>query len=275
MQGNAALPDWLHLLLPSSTVDPPILLPSANRRATVNAAGENSNVTSSSKTGTHKSRGRDASATEAVPASAPARERAPRAGMTVDGARTNEDQNLLAHVDRIAGGDETALANLYDATVSRVYGVALRIVRQPESAEEVVTDVYMQVWKDAVRYDATRGRVMAWLLIMARTRSLDLLRRADEAFSHPEPHELVDDVEERLTPQDLIQASADHTSLHTALLALTPMQRQLLALAFFKGLSHSEIVEHTGMPLGSVKTHIRRGLAELRKALESHPTFTR
>mgnify|MGYP001157458549 CR=1 FL=1 len=150
----------------------------------------------------------------------------------------------------------------------RVYAVALRIMRHADLAEEVVSDVYMQVWRDAHRYDASRGRVLAWLLIISRSRALDLLRRQDEAFSHPDPHELVAEPDSgQKTAQDLLQASQEGSALHAAMATLTPLQRQLLSLAFFRGLSHSEIVAHCGLPLGTVKTHIRRALGALRDAL--------
>ena len=180
-----------------------------------------------------------------------------------------EDDGLLrACLDGIRNRDEAALARLYDLTLSRVYGVALRILRSADLAEEAVSDVYMQVWRDVARYDDSRGRVLAWLLIIARSRALDVLRRQDEAFSHPDPYDLVSEPEAgRGDPHDLLAATRDAATLHTALTAMHPLQRQLLSLAFFKGLSHSEIVDHTGIPLGSVKTHIRRALAVLRASM--------
>jgi RNA polymerase sigma factor (sigma-70 family) len=179
------------------------------------------------------------------------------------------DAVLCALVNDIAYDNQAALEKFYDATVSRVYGVAIRIVRTPELAEEVISDVYMQVWRDAARYDQSRGRVLGWLLIIARTRSLDLLRKQDEAFSHPNPHDLVSEPEsQRDNPEDLLNAAQTNTKLYQALELLSPLQRQLLSLAFFRGLTHAEIVEHTALPLGSVKTHIRRALLVLRDKLQ-------
>jgi RNA polymerase sigma factor (sigma-70 family) len=175
---------------------------------------------------------------------------------------------LLEDIEGIIARSEPALARLYDATVSRVYGVALRIARTPEAAEEIVSDVYMQVWRDASRFDATRGSVIAWLLIITRSRALDWLRRKDEAFSHPDPHELV--AEDRFAiggPFDLLAQSRSNTALSDAIKQLPPLQRQLLAIAFFRGLSHSEIQEHTGLALGTIKTCIRSTLTKLRELL--------
>ena len=167
----------------------------------------------------------------------------------------------------IAQRDESALSAFYDATVSRVYGLALRITRQPEAAAEVVSDVYFQVWREAGRYDVRRGKVAAWLMTICRSRALDLLRRAEEAEAHPEPESLRPEAAEQDTAQDLLAATQQHAALHGALLRLEPLQRQLIALAFFRGLSHQEIAVHARLPLGSVKTHIRNALAVLRECL--------
>ncbi|MEP7154623.1 MAG: sigma-70 family RNA polymerase sigma factor [Betaproteobacteria bacterium] len=182
-----------------------------------------------------------------------------------------DDAALVECLAGIRGRDQKALARLYDLTVSRVYAIALRIVRHADMAGEVVSDVYMQVWRDAHRYDDERGKVLAWLLVIARSRSLDFLRRQDEAFSHPDPHALVSESESetrKCNPQDLLEATQAGSAVRAAMLRLSPLQRQLLSLAFFRGLTHTEIVEHSGIPLGSVKTHIRRALAILRNTLE-------
>jgi RNA polymerase sigma factor (sigma-70 family) len=276
VQGNSAsLPDWLQMMLPTPSFEPPNLATMKSKPPSDAAPGKTTSGSTAASGSTYSAQ---SSAKRGVPRASASISASHHAsgGASDDSARAREDADLLKCVDGVAGGDEAALAKLYDATVSRVYGVALRIVRQPESAEEVVTDVYMQVWKDAARYDASRGRVIAWLLIIARSRSLDFLRRADEAFSHPEPLTLVSEAEDNGSgPPDLLAATRDSSALQQALQVLTPIQRQLLSLAFFKGLSHSEIVEHAGIPLGSVKTHIRRALAELRKTLEIDPAFTR
>ena len=168
----------------------------------------------------------------------------------------------------IAKHEQSALAHFYDLTVNRVYAVALRIVRRIDLAEEVVSDVYLQVWRDAHRYDTERGRVLGWLVIIARSRALDLLRRQDEAFSHPEPYDLVAEPESNQQgPEDLLAAAQTGGAVHAALSHLSPLQRQLLSQAFFRGLSHQEIAEQCRMPLGTVKTHIRRALREMRNLL--------
>lgn len=170
----------------------------------------------------------------------------------------------------IAAQDENALAALYDATLGRVYGLALRITRKPEAAEEVVADVYLQAWRNAGAYDAARGRVLTWLLTICHSRALDHLRRRDEAEAHPEPESLRPDLHAgENDPADLLHAMARDSAVYAALETLTPVQRQLVALAFFKGLSHREAAEQSGLPLGTVKTHIRKALEALRGILDN------
>ncbi len=180
-----------------------------------------------------------------------------------------QEAELVGLIERIARKDDAALGKLYDLTVSRVYGLALRITRQREAAEEVSEDVYLQVWDQADRFDAQRGRAYAWLLTLCRSRALDHLRRRDDAESHPDPETLVDEPGHG-DPQDLLLAVEANSRVHAVLEQLSATQRQLLALAFFKGLSHQEIAQHAGMPLGTVKTHLRKALEAMREALAEY-----
>ncbi|HMV63508.1 MAG TPA: sigma-70 family RNA polymerase sigma factor [Rhodocyclaceae bacterium] len=169
---------------------------------------------------------------------------------------------------RIAHEDESALSALYDATCSRVYGLVLRILRDGAAAEEVTGDVFFQVWRQALRYDSARGQALSWILTIARTRALDHLRRVDPAVRHPEPTLLLDAEPSTDTdPQDILLACKDNALLHSALAALEPVQRQMIALVFFRGLTHEEVASHTATPLGTVKSHVRRALINLRSAL--------
>lgn len=179
--------------------------------------------------------------------------------------RSADEQQLAAWIDRIVDHDERALTALYDATLSRVYGLVLRIVRRAALAEEVVEDTYFQVWRQAARFDAERGRALTWLLGMARSRAIDALRH-EARFRHesledetrPEP------VDPAPAHDDLLDAARGHAELHRALMQLQAQPRQLVALAFFRGLSHEEIACETALPLGTVKSQIRRALATLR-----------
>lgn len=179
-----------------------------------------------------------------------------------------DEMRLRGWIAAIARGDEQALGNLYDATLGRVHGLALRITRNAQAAEEVAEDVYWQVWRQALRFDPARGNAMTWLLTIARSRALDSLRRVDEADAHPEPETLIAaEAAQEGDPQDLLEATQRSHALHAALETLDALPRQLLALAFFRGLTHEEIAEQSALPLGTVKSHIRRALTALRGVL--------
>lgn len=180
---------------------------------------------------------------------------------------------LAALMARIVERDERALAQLYDETSSRVYGLALRICRRAAMAEEVVEDAFWQAWRQAPRFDPARGEVMTWLLAIARSRAIDALRR-DERFRHEELSD--DDAEATAEPEpaalDLLDAMRGERRVHEALATLDARSRQLVALAFFRGLTHEEIAAQTAMPLGTVKSLIRRSLQQLRKLLDQLPS---
>lgn len=187
-------------------------------------------------------------------------------------ARAPEPQQELLRslLSRMAAGDTGALTALYDATAARAYGVALRITRDAPSAEEVVSDVYLQLWQTAARYDVARGPVIAWLLVICRSRALDNLRRRDATELHPAPEQLRPDLDrDDSEPFDDFVALERSSRVHAAIGLLDDKSRQLLALAFFQGLSHQEIADHTRLPLGSVKTVLRTAMQKLRATLES------
>jgi RNA polymerase sigma factor (sigma-70 family) len=180
-----------------------------------------------------------------------------------------EDAVLCALVARVARSEQKALAELYDRTVPRVYGLARGITQNLQCAEEVTEDVYWHVWRQALRFDRQRGPVIAWLLDLARNRALDHLRRRGEtpgdgsADSAPAP----DGADNN--PSHLIALAERDRSLGAAIARLDALPRQLLTLAFYRGLTHEEIAEQTGLPLGTVKSHIRRALSALRAMLAS------
>lgn len=214
--------------------------------------------------------GRDALTDADVSKTARGRETpAPREAPIKPTTEATTEAQLQAWIQRVIRQDEAAFGQLYDACVSRVYGLTLRITRNAALAEEVTEDTFWQVWREAPRFDAVRGTAMAWMLTIARSRALDSLRARDPAEAVENAAELLDaqQTQHDASPMDLLNATqADH-ALHDALAQLDPQPRQLIALAFFKGLTHDEIATHTGMPLGTVKSHIRRGLATLKTLL--------
>lgn len=182
----------------------------------------------------------------------------------------SDDAGYRALVARIADGDESALAALYDATAARLYALALRITRHTHDAEDVVEEAYFQIWRSADQYDRQRGRVLAWMLTICRSRALDLLRKQDRAELGADPELLSDQSDAcAVDPQQLISMFQRDSAVHAAIAQLPGEQRQLVALAFLRDLSHQQISEQLKMPLGTVKTHIRKALATMRDLLEA------
>lgn len=196
---------------------------------------------------------------------------------TVRGPTTVESQaahdaaleaNLREWIVAVVGRDEAAFTRLYNATVNRAWSVAMRITRQTEAAEEVVEDCYWQVWREAERFDAARGRVLTWVLTICRSRALDYLRRKDVAEPMAEIEdlrsaELADDKD----PLDILGATDRASAVHRALLLLKPKERQLISLAFFRGLTHQEIADACAMPIGTVKTTMHKAFRQMRDTL--------
>lgn len=176
------------------------------------------------------------------------------------------DTALQALLQRMIVGDETALADFYDQTLAYIYGLALRITGRADAAEEVVGDVYLQAWRNAARYQPARSRVLGWLMMMCRSRALDHLRRRDRAELHAEPH-MLDDLDDDANPAELLERACSYGRVHAALAELNDVQRNLIALAFFRGLTHKEIAEQTLLPIGTVKSHIRRGMQTMHSVL--------
>ena len=177
---------------------------------------------------------------------------------------------LSALIERIANGEELALTELYELTVAKLYGLARLILRNSADAEEVVCDTFTQVWQSAARYESGRGTVMGWMLTICRSRALDLLRQRrlrDRLASKEEPPVNQLEAPTHDAPDSLLQALQQGTAVQSALQSLSPVRQRLVTLAFLQGLSHQEIVEHTGLPIGTVKSHIRRALSMLRDEL--------
>lgn len=203
------------------------------------------------------------------------RPRAPGAQASEDGqscAGQFEDvqrERLVGLIKRMAMHDEAALASFYDATAGKLYAVVLRVLRNAPLAEEVVVDTYHQAWRQAQGYDPARAGPLTWLVMMGRSRALDALRARDPAMLHEAPEELLDeaDLAQGSDPLDLLSALQSNHAVHAAVSRLGAAQRQMIALAFFRGMSHQEIAEQTGVPLGTVKSQIRRALEALRREL--------
>jgi RNA polymerase sigma-70 factor (ECF subfamily) len=172
---------------------------------------------------------------------------------------------------RMAAGDESALGALYDRWSGLVHSVVGRIVADAGDAEELVEETFLQAWRQAGRYEGARGGVSTWLVVMARSRALDRVRLAGHRrAAAAEPLESAESAGSHLpdtTPLDAAEIAETRQIVHAALQKLPPDQRETLEMAYFKGMSQSEIAEATGQPLGTVKTRCRLGLMKLREAL--------
>ncbi|HET9862113.1 MAG TPA: sigma-70 family RNA polymerase sigma factor [Steroidobacteraceae bacterium] len=171
-------------------------------------------------------------------------------------------------VEGMRSGDEEALKYLYEATVGRLHALATTIVKNNADAEDVVCATYVQAWESASMFDPERGTVIAWLMMMCRSRALDLLRRERRQPKMTEGESLALSQAADETMEDLISLTEETSLVRAALLSLTPERRQLVSLAFLRDLTHQEIAEYLSLPLGTVKSHLRRAFAQLRLLLE-------
>lgn len=180
----------------------------------------------------------------------------------------SQDDELVYLLSKIAEGDEQALANFYDRTSAYVYSLSLRVLNNAALAEEITLDVYMQIWRQAGQYDQNRGKPLAWLAILTRSRSIDRLRVGKYERTS---YESLDNMNEQITTQGNPEEFSTHCDqyriVQKALATLSLEQRQVIEMAYFKGLSQCDIANQTGMPLGTVKTRIRSGMTKLRNLL--------
>ncbi|MGH7105520.1 MAG: sigma-70 family RNA polymerase sigma factor [Acetobacteraceae bacterium] len=171
----------------------------------------------------------------------------------------------LGHLlQRIAGGDRAALRRLYDLKSPRLYAIALRITREKELASDALHDAFMQVLKQAGRFDPARGSAEAWLVSLVRYRALDIVRGRGREVLGYEPADQPGFEPDAL---DLLAATEEGARLRTCLGALEEDRRRLIMLAFVDGLSHNDLAARLSLPLGTVKSAIRRGLLTLRECL--------
>ena len=184
------------------------------------------------------------------------------------GGPTFDEARLKTWIARVVEQDEAALGLLYDALIGRVYGLALRITAQAQTAEEVAGDTFWQVWRQAPRFDPARGSALAWVMTIARSRALDARRAVARVELDTNPDLLAGIPAEAADIADLAASAEEGRRLHEALARLDPVPRQLVAMAFFRGLSHEEIAAELKLPLGTVKSHIRRALQRLRQWLD-------
>jgi len=188
--------------------------------------------------------------------------------------RSRELSQLLS---RAGLGDRGAFAELYERTSGHLFAVVLRIQRDRPLAEELLQDIYVNIWKAASSFDAAQSQPLTWLTSIARNRAIDSLRRAqaqpqlvsatpEDGDNEPDGTEAAPDPAPG--PLDLLAQASEARQLTHCMEGLTAQQRQSVALAFFDGLSHAEVAEHLAQPLGTVKSWVRRALMSLKSCLE-------
>lgn len=188
---------------------------------------------------------------------------------------TPENQRLVDLLKRVALQDHTSFKQLYDLTSGHLYGVAMRFVRKRELADEILQDAFINVWQQAGGYSATLSTPMTWLISIVRNKSLDRLRKgkiesdSTDALDVDAPGQGQEEAIDHADPQDLFAAATEKFELNRCLSLLEPPQRQSLALAYYNGLSHSEVAEHLQVPLGTAKAWLRRGLERLKKCYDA------
>ncbi len=178
------------------------------------------------------------------------------------------EEDLLSLMIRVAEGDQSAFTALYETTSKTVFGLVYKIIQDRATAEEVLLDVYTQAWRQAKNYDRNRGTPLAWLMTIGRSRAIDRLRSGRLEQANKDPLENAGQItSQTLSPEEISSLSEKQRFVRVALDSLVPEQREVIELAYYFGLSHSEIALKLGQPLGTVKTRTRLGMMKLREML--------
>jgi len=194
---------------------------------------------------------------------------------------TDRSRDLAALLARAGLGDRAAFATLYERSSSHLLAVVLRINRDRAQAEDILQEVYVNVWRAAQSFDAAQSQPLTWLTRIARNRAIDSLRRhqtqpqlqtlhSTSSSSNDEDPDVYDSVaDDAAGPLELLSRASDARALSTCMQGLSAQQRQSVALAFYDGLSHAEVADKLNQPLGTVKSWVRRALQSLKSCLES------
>jgi RNA polymerase sigma-70 factor (ECF subfamily) len=182
-------------------------------------------------------------------------------------ARDLAAAHLVDLMTRCATADQTAFDELYRLTVNRIYGSALRVLRSPDHAQEVTQEVYVEVWRQAPRYRADKGSVAAWMATMAHRRAVDRVRSVSSEVARDERYAWIEPDGDSDEVWDSVAQKHDVARVRAAIATLTQFQREAVQLAYYEGLTQSQIAKKLNLPLGTVKTRIRDGLRRLGEAL--------
>jgi RNA polymerase sigma-70 factor, ECF subfamily len=189
---------------------------------------------------------------------------APAAPICHIGGRVDPDPTTL--IASVANGDQAAFASLYDVLAPTIFGVVRRVLRDGSQAEEVTQEVFVEIWKQAARFDAGRGSVRTWAVTIAHRRAVDRVR-SEQSHRDRQVTVAAAAVDAPTSPEDDAVDAEDRQRARAAMATLPAAQREALELAFYDGLTHVQISEHLGVALGTVKTRIRDGLIRLRTSM--------
>jgi len=181
--------------------------------------------------------------------------------------RSSENQTLADLLQRAGRGDQEAFATLYDAVVSRLHGLVLRVVRDPAQAEEVTQEAMVEIWRQSARFDPALGSPLSWLMTIAHRRAVDRVRSAEATSRRDTSYHQQNQVTEHDSTAEEATQNLEARRVRQALRSLTDTQRGALELAYFGGYTHNEVSTMLGIPLGTAKTRIRDGLIRLRDTL--------
>ncbi|WP_424809692.1 sigma-70 family RNA polymerase sigma factor [Rhodococcus sp. 27YEA15] len=204
---------------------------------------------------------------EPAPGPGPAPDACPSENSAARSARIAEARELAVILGNVAGGDQTAFAEFYDRTVARVYGMVLRVLRDPGYSEEATQEVYLQAWRNADSFDPAKGSALSWLLTLAHRRAVDRVRSEQSGTQRQQLYDTTsvtpefDVVSEEVTRRD------EHRAVTECLDTLTDTQRQSVTLAYYGGRTYREVAEDLGVAIPTIKSRIRDGLLRLRGCL--------
>lgn len=182
-------------------------------------------------------------------------------------SEAHETVNLAADLRAASRGDQQAFARVYDATSSKMYGLVLRVLRNPAMAEEVTQECYLEVWRQAARYDADRGSALAWMLTIGHRRAVDRIRAVEASDRRDVHYEQSTRAVEHDSTAEAAESRMEARRVRAALQDLTEAQREAIELAYFGGYTHTEVAAMLDLPLGTAKTRIRDGLIRLRDTM--------
>jgi len=181
--------------------------------------------------------------------------------------RSSAAASLAELLRRSGRGDESAFAELYDAMSARAYGLAVRVVRDPAQAEEVTQEAFLEIWRTATRFDATRGSAVSWVLTLVHRKAVDRVRSAEASSRRDTTYHHENGMTDHDETAEAAYASLEARRVRQALHSLTDVQREALELAYFGGYTHREVAAMLDLPVGTAKTRIRDGLIRLRDTM--------